>query len=272
MSLSPSLAELQRWMRWALTHPLGVAQATGGGTLTGLPGRFDPPATAALPAVAGDSIGGRTALDRLSVYGSGYFHRLHGTLQLEFPRLATALSEDAFRALVASHLLRAPSTQPSLADLGEGLAETLRTHPSVVEAPWLVDLARVERAVAEVWLSSGAARTQWTHAPEANWEQVQLELDPGARHLRLAWDVGEWTPGQGPPPRRDGWLMVYRVDSNTMLESLEPRSGALLEALAGGIPLGPACALADSLGMSADEVARAFGHWTARGWLIPGAG
>ena len=30
MSASPSLAELQRWMRWALTHPLGVGRATAG--------------------------------------------------------------------------------------------------------------------------------------------------------------------------------------------------------------------------------------------------
>jgi hypothetical protein len=125
MSPSPSLAELQRWMRWALTHPLGVTRVVAGEQLAGLPERFAEPPARALAAVAGQQVAGRTAVERLSVHASGYFGRLHGTLEIEFPRLAAALGEGPFRSLVAAHLLRRPSTGPSLADLGKGLAETL---------------------------------------------------------------------------------------------------------------------------------------------------
>ena len=268
MSPSPSLAELQRWMRWALTHPLGVSEATGGRTLAGLPGRFDAPATDALSAVAGDSAPGRTALERLAVYGGGYFQRLHGTLELEFPRLAKALGDESFRALVAAHLLRSPSTNPSLADLGEALAETLRSLSSGVDAPWLVDLARIERATAEVWLSDVPPMTPWTLSAGDDWEQVRFALAPGARHLRLTWDLGEWRPDEGTPARRESSLMVWRVEASTRVESVDSRSEAVLEALVGGMPLGPACALAGSLGMSAEELTGVFAHWTARGWLV----
>src|SRR5262245_15333224 len=103
---SPSLADLQRWMRWALTHPLGVSRATAGERLAGFPPRFERPGTSALPWIAADTLPGRTALDRLAVYGNGYFARLHGTLQLEYPRLEAALGAGPFRELVAAHLLR----------------------------------------------------------------------------------------------------------------------------------------------------------------------
>src|SRR6185369_14418069 len=106
MQRAPSLAELQRWLRWALTHPLGVHRAAAGEHLPGLPARFIEPDARALSFIAGD-LGGRDAAERLSVHGTGYFARLHGTLRLEYPRLAGALGEDEFRVLIAAHLLRA---------------------------------------------------------------------------------------------------------------------------------------------------------------------
>ena len=157
MQRSPSLAELQRWLRWALTHPLGVHRAAAGEHLPGLPARFIEPDARALSFIAGD-LGGRDAAERLSVHGTGYFARLHGTLRLEYPRLAGALGEDEFRVLIAAHLLRAPSRGPSLADVGEDLVETLRLHPAGKERPWLVDLAALERALAEVWLSGPSGK------------------------------------------------------------------------------------------------------------------
>ena len=99
MQRSPSLAELQRWLRWALTHPLGVHRAAAGEHLPGLPARFIEPDARALSFIAGD-LGGRDAAERLSVHGTGYFARLHGTLRLEYPRLAGALGEDEFRVLI----------------------------------------------------------------------------------------------------------------------------------------------------------------------------
>ena len=268
MHPSPSLADLQHWMRWALTHPLGVARATAGEALSGLPPRFDAPERSALRWIAGDGLRGRTVLDRLAVYGSGYFSRLHGTLELEYPRLARALGEDGFRTLVAAHLLRMPSSSPSLADLGENLASTLRALPAASSAPWLVDLALVERAMAEVWLSGPGGPASAGIDPGEDAALVRLTLAPAARLLRLEWDMTAWEPGCGEPGRDPGWLVLWRVEASTAAERLGPASGAVLEAVANGRTLGEACEIADVLGLTPAEVTGAFGHWSARGWLV----
>lgn len=267
MHPSPSLAELQRWMRWALTHPLGVARATAGERLPGLPERFERPSTDALATIAGDARSGRTSEERLSVYGSGYFSRLHGTLQHEYPRLEAALGTAPFRELVATHLLEHPSSSPSLADLGEGLADTLGAHPAGSEAPWLVDLASLERATAEVWLSDAGTAAGWTLSGTEDWEQVRLALTPATRLLRLGWDVAAWAPEHGPPARKPGWLVLWRVEASTGAEWMEDGPGRVLEALDRGAPLGEACELAGSIGLGAEDVTAAFAHWGARGWL-----
>lgn len=266
MSASPSLAELQRSMRWALTHPLGVGRATAGEGLGGLPDRFLLPPSPALDALAGDPVAGRTVLDRLSVHGGGYFSRLHGTLQLEYPRLAAFLGEGTFRALVAAHLLLRPSTSPSLANLGEGLAETLREQPASARAPWLVDIAVLERAVAEVWLSDAVEVSDWLE-PEEGWDELHLTLSSTTRLIPVGWDIADWTPEDPPPARGEAWLAVWRVEASTGIESIPPVYGQLLVRFARGVALGETCALAGTLGMSADDVAAAFAHWRARGWL-----
>jgi len=88
-------------MRWAVSHPLGIRSVLASVSSAGVPGRFTPPAVSAL-----------AAIDRLAVYGGGYFSRLHGALDLECPRLAADLGQEEFRHLVAAHLLRHPSTSP----------------------------------------------------------------------------------------------------------------------------------------------------------------
>ncbi len=263
---SPSLAELQRWMRWALTHPLGAVRATGGEAVPGLPERFDAPSPSRIGAVSGEARPGRTAVDRLSVYASGYFGRLLGTLELEFPRLAAALGSGRFRELVAAHLLRRPSTSPSLADLGEGLADTLRMQTASVDAPWLVDLARLERAAAEVWLSDASARGPIVSADE-DWARVRLALSPTARLLLPAWDVAEWDGGAVAPAAGPLWLVLCRVEASTGVQRLDEAPGRVLEAIEAGGPLGEASALAGRLGMSAEDLGAAFATWAGHGWL-----
>ena len=268
MQSSPSLAELQRWMRWALTHPLGVSRAISRERFPDLPPRFDEPRTSALSWISGEEVAGRTALDRLAVYGSGYFSRLHGTLELEYPRLAHALGEGGFRSLVAAHLLRVPASSPSLADLGEDLASTLRSLPETEDAPWLLDLALVERALTEVWLSGPAGHVDAGLDTGQSWDGFRLALVPSARLLRLEWDVTSWEPG-GPAPERSpgSRVVLWRVEASTEAERLEPSAGAVLEAVAQERTLGDACKLAEALGMSAGEVTAAFAHWSARRWL-----
>jgi len=270
MQPSLSLAELQRWMRWALTHPLGAHRATAGDQLAGLPARFVEPGARALSSIAGEPVAGRDTLDRLSVYATGYFSRLHGALLLEYPRLAEALGDDEFRILVAAHLLRAPSSSASLADLGEDLAGTVRGHPAGRESPWLVDLAAVERALAEVWLSEPSGRGVWSVEKDGEHGSMRLALSATTRLVAVAWDIAEWRPEKGLPSPRSGCLAVWRMEASTGVEWVDPPAGAVLERLGRGADLAELCELAGSLGMSPEDVGTAFGLWVERGWIVPG--
>jgi hypothetical protein len=267
MQPSPSLAELQRWLRWALTHPLGVHRAAAGEHLLGLPARFIEPDARALSFIAGD-VRGRDAGERLSVHGTGYFARLHGTLRLEYPRLAGALGEDEFRVLVAAHLLRAPSRSASLADLGEDLVGTLRLHPAGKERPWLVDLAALERALAEVWLSGPSGKAGRVLEDDEDPGSIALALSSEVRLVAVSWDVADWRPDRGLPSRRSGRLAVWRAGAGTGVEWLEDAPGAVLASMSPWAHLTEVCELAGTLGMSSEQVTRAFGHWAERGWIV----
>ena len=267
MQSSPSLADLQRWMRWVVTHPLGASRAIEGEQLPGLPERFIEPEARALTSIAGDPVRGRGVEDRLSVYASGYFSRLHEALEVEYPRLAEALGPEEFRDLVAAHLLRAPSHSPSLADLGEDLAGTLRACPSGSRWAWLVDLAALERATAEVWLSGPLDLRGWTLEEGEDPDSLRLAFSPLARLVHASWDVVDWRPGQARPAQRQGRLVVWRAAATTGVEWLDQAPGEVLDALSRGARLGELCELAATLGMSAEQVGTAFGHWAERGWV-----
>jgi hypothetical protein len=256
-------------MRWVLTHPLGAHRATAGEHLAELPARFVEPEARALSIIAGDPVEGRDRVDRLSVYATGYFSRLHGALQPEYPRLAAALGDDEFRNLVAAHLLRAPSLSASLADLGEDLAGTLRAHPAGRDAPWLADLAALERAEAEVFLSGPSGPGGWSVDAGEDLEAIRLALSATVRLVNVVWDVNEWSPEGGPPSPRSGRLAVWRMETRANVEWLDRQPGEVLEALAGGADLGELCGLAGSLGMSSEDVGTAFGLWVERGWIVP---
>lgn len=265
MHPSPSLAELQRWMRWVLTHPLGVDRALSGEPDPELPRRFIEPRASALGTIAGEGRGGRTRGDRLSVYASGYFSRLHGTLEIEYPRLAAALGPESFRALSAAHLLRQPSTSASLADLGAGLAATL--EDSLLGEAWCVDLSLVERALAEVWLSDAGPFATLTPPPGRDWAEVRLEPSPALRLLQLAWDVDHWEPGDPAPAPLEHALVIWRADGSTGVERLAPGPASLLRALVRGLTLGEACGGAEAAGLDAETMTALFAEWAGNGWF-----
>lgn len=265
MDRSPSLAELQRWTRWALTHPLGIDRALSRSPAAGLPDRFTEPAASAQGSLVGDDVSGRSARDRLAIHSGGYFSRLHETLGIEYPRLAAALGPETFRALVAAHLLRNPSSSASLADLGANLPATVAD--SGLGAPWCVDLARLERALGEVWLSDAAPVSALTPPPGGDWEQLRLDLSPALRLLRLDFDVADWEPGAPRPSPLMHSLVVWRAGGSTGVERLEPGPALLLQALADGRALGDACALAAASGVDAETVSGAFSEWAGRSWF-----
>ncbi len=90
-----------------------------------------------------------SGLGRVGIYADMYFLRLRDVLRETFPKLAAALGDERFSAVVADYLQAHPSRHPSLRYLGQHLPAFLaasreRRPPSPELPAWAADLAALE--------------------------------------------------------------------------------------------------------------------------------
>jgi hypothetical protein len=108
-----------------------------------------------------------SAVERLDLYATMYFVRIHDVLRDEYARSVAVLGGEAFHALVTDYLQACPPAHPSLREAGARLPGFVTGHALAADRPWLAELARLERARLEVF-----------DGPDA----TPLSLDaPGAR-------------------------------------------------------------------------------------------
>jgi Putative DNA-binding domain len=271
---APSLAELQGWLRWLLTHPRGVGRALGPGGAEGLGERYLEPGARWLDAVGGPASASRER--RLAVYAEGYFTRAHEALATDYPAVRAVVGEQRFRELVAGVLLAGPFTSFTLADAGETLPELLSVLLREGEPAWVTELARLERAVVEVTLCDVPGPldpASLPSGPEA-WEGARVVVSPALRLLQLTHAVETlWRPAaEGRPlpeaPAADARSLVVVRDRNGLwVESLERAAWEVLSDLRNGRCLGTTCARLGEGEGTAERVGAWFGVWMERGWL-----
>lgn len=224
------MAAIQRWMQMATTHPggldAGLAQAArqegaGIAAVIATPAGIDPHA-------------------RLAVYADGYWLRLIGCLEAEYPALLRLLGPTLFRFFARAYLHRHPSRSPTLHALGAAfpaflLGSQRRTGGGGAERPasqtFPLDLARLERTIAE---SSRAAELE--NAPRGAVAVDVLPLLTGASctvalpattrllTLRHAADgIRPWLRGQRPdepPARHTNHVAIRRHRFRVSMEPL----------------------------------------------------
>src|SRR5271166_4575794 len=93
-----------------------------------------------------------SAQERVDIYANMYFYRILDALKEDFPATLAVLGNDNFHNLVTGYLLEHPPTDPSITNCGSHLADYLRDHPMREAAPFIADLAKLERATVEVFL------------------------------------------------------------------------------------------------------------------------
>lgn len=218
-----------------------------------------------------------TSVERVGVYQGMYLLRMVEALENDYPALAHFLGQDAFADLVTRYVAAHPSRSYTLNRLGEALPEFIRTTRGVKKKAFAADLARLERAVTEVF--DAERSPEW---PAGEIEKLPQGAWPGAvfvpiaafRVLAFSYPVNAYFqsvkdenhdhPDIG---RKPTWVAVWRKNYEVWRLNLNKDGYEFLHALAGGRPFGKAVEAATRRlqGNAGDQLFRWLRDWVAEG-------
>lgn len=265
------LERVQRWMQEVVVNPSPVGAAIEA-----------PGAQAQVPAaeVAQVILPSRTLgpAERVGIYQRMYLLRMMEALETDYPGLRHFLGHERFRDLVRGYVQEHPSRSFSLNRLGDHLPDYVQGARGVRRRDFCHDLARLERAVSQVFDEEETAplsEAEIAVVPAEAWEGARLRPVAAFRLLGFRYPVNAYldsTRGEShdhPPARRqDTWAVVYRRDYTVWRLDFSKAAHDLLAALAAGAPLGAAVAATQRPGgrrVGEDEIFRWFRSWIANG-------
>jgi hypothetical protein len=267
----PELPRLERWMQAVIVHPGDVEKAVRARSAT----RHMTVAEARRAILPSKTM---EPLERLAVYQEMYPLRMHDALEADYPGLAAFLGHERFSDFVLAYVTAHPSRSYTFARLGDHVPEFLRRARRFSPARFLYDLARLERAITEVFEAdeegSELPSRPLRHVAE-DWESRRFATPPTLRLLAFRHAAGaaldELKAGKRPDTRpRATWIALHRRRYAVYRLDLTREEFHLLGALAKGRPLGAAlraAARACRKPLSPRAVTRAFRIFTAEGLL-----
>ncbi len=217
-------------------------------------------------------------LERLAVYQGMFPLRMHDALAADYPGVAAFLGPERFFEFVLAYVAVHPSRSYTFAHLGTHVPEFLRRTRRFYPAPFLHDLARLERAITEVFEvdEEGAQHpVRPLRHVAADWESRRFATPSTLRLLAFDHAAGAaldaLKAGKRPQTRpRATWTALHRRRYAVYRLELTRQEFHLLGALAKGRTLGAALrAAARAFGKTLEPraVTRAFRTFTAEGLL-----
>ncbi len=237
----PALRDTEELFWKLITAPEGVADGLR---------RLDMKSTDLGRVVAGDAR--LDAVQRLDIYASMYFWRLLDILRGDYSALVAAVGDDHFHNLVTDYLVACPSTHPSVRNVGARRPGFLAGQPLAAGRPWLVELARLERARIELFDGPDAEPLtidELRARPPEEFVMLPLPLVPSHLFLEVAHAVDDvWRAAENeqpiePPAAAERTLLVWRQDVTVYHRPLEPLERAALLGARDGASFGVVCDL-----------------------------
>jgi hypothetical protein len=264
------LQQLQSILYRLITAASGVAE--------GLAAESSLPAGGLDALVLGDDR--LSAEERVDIYANMYFYRLLDVLKEDFPATLRVLGDDNFHNLATGYLLEYPPTEPSVMYCGRNLAAFLRNHPLREDAPYIRDLAALERAVVEVFHGPDAVvleADQLRAITPEKWPALKLRTHPAVQVLRMEYRVAdllraveedrEWKPAEAGAVE----VIVRRRNSQVFYRELEKVEARALAAARDGASFAKICDLvaadSDATKDPVVELNRLLSRWLADGIL-----
>ena len=268
--MSLPLKQLQSILYRLITAASGVAE--------GLAAESNMPAGGLDALVLGDDR--LSAEARVDIYANMYFYRLLDVLKEDFPAMLRVLGDDNFHNLATGYLLECPPTEPSVMYCGRNLAAFLRNHPLRKDAPYIADLATLERAVVEVFHGPDAVALEADELraiePE-KWPALTMRTHPAVQILRMEYRVEEllraieeeriWKSAEAGSVE----VIVWRRNSQVFYRELEKVEQRAIAMLSSGVTFAKICDLVaedhDATKDPVEELNRLLARWLADGIL-----
>jgi Putative DNA-binding domain len=268
------LQRLERWMHAVIVHPGSVEEAVRARSATRHV-NGDEARRAILPSKTMEP------LERLAVYQGMYPLRMHDALAADYPGLAAFLGRAHFLDFVLAYVRVFPSRSHTFARLGDYVPEFLERTRRFSPAPFLRDLARLERAINEVFEIDEDGAENSPSPPRhvaVNWESRRFAVTSTLRLLAFRHAAGPaldaLKAGRRPATRpRPTWAALHRRDFAVYRLDLTREEFHLLGALAKRQTLGAAlreAARKNGTPLAPRAVTRAFRTFTAEGLLRGG--
>ncbi|MCZ6463674.1 MAG: DNA-binding domain-containing protein [Proteobacteria bacterium] len=231
-----------------------------------------------------------SAPERLEVYATAYFVRIHDALAEDYAALAWSLGADPFHDLVTSYLAVRPPRHPSLRFAGEALPSFLADHaaaePFRHRWAWAPDLARLDWALVDAFDApdaTPAVREDFARVAPERWADLHPVLDASVQLLDLAWPAhtlrGAFERNESPPEiaAAPTPLCVWRSRERVRYRALDALEAEALAGTSRGASFGETCEQAAATVGEVEAPARAaawFGRWVEDGLIVspsPGA-
>jgi hypothetical protein len=214
--------------------------------------------------------------ERVEVYAGGYYARLVEALATTYPALRHALGEPEFERVMHEFIAAEPSRYYSVRDYGGRVADHLADSGNSPRAQVLVQLARWEWTLADVFDAADdipAGAEALAAIPHDRWAQVRFGLRGCVRRFVTDTNAVDWwraARGQGEAPAEfsvespSDWLL-WRRGVATVFRSLGPDEAVAIDAARTGAPFATLCErIAEQIGAS-DAPLRAAS--LLRGWF-----
>jgi len=205
-----------------------------------------------------------SAEERVDIYANMYFYRLLDVMKEDFPATLALLGDASFHNLITGYLIDYPPEHFSIGYAGKHLADFIESHPLREEFPFLADLARMERALIDVFHAPDATSLDADSMREIaleDWPALELKRHPATELLDLQWNVATMLDsierGDQPPPPRSGavTMLIWRNRNRVLYRAIDEAEREELQTLAKGCTFAELCELIAASNVEGDAAA-----------------
>ena len=170
---TPTLIEIQVWMKDILTNPKGVEEALSESNQW-------------IDIITSDE---SSNVSRLDIYAEAYYARILEAFAIDFPITSFVLGEDQFAKLVAEYLKLHPSTENNLNNISKSIVLFINTYS---KSSAIQDIVTMERLAIESFYSPiepSFDPQSLSALEESEWMKIKFNLNASLKLISSSWPL-----------------------------------------------------------------------------------